>query len=236
MSSEAWTEPGRDQPGQVDRGALADVEPVRLVRGVQRRHDEAGGDDDEHEPRGPEELGEVEPDSPAVDAVAEPAGDRDAEDRAEPRLTGVAAAVEGGEQEHRRLEALPEDGQEGHGDECVPRARFERRVGGTLELLLEVAGVPAHPDDHVGHHRHRDRTDDRLEPLLLLLGQVGRQHVQADSHAQADESGDTDAEPDQAQQIAAPALVEERGDDADDESRFEALTQPDDERWQHHGP
>ena len=29
--------------------------------------------------------------------------------------------------------------------------------------------MPAHPQDHVGHHHHRDGADDGLDTLLLLL-------------------------------------------------------------------
>ena len=40
------------------------------------------------------------------------------------------------------------------------------------EVALEVGGVAAHPDDHPGDHPDRDQGDDRLELLLLPLGQV----------------------------------------------------------------
>ena len=49
-----------DEPRQVERLALAEVDPAGLVAGVHGEGDEARGHEDEHEARRLEEPGQVE--------------------------------------------------------------------------------------------------------------------------------------------------------------------------------
>ena len=67
---------------------------------------------------------------------------------------------------------------------CGQRAR-----GLVLELALEVAGVLGHPDDHVGDHRDGDEGDDRLEALLLALGELVVDDPQHDGDRDAQRDG-----------------------------------------------
>jgi len=93
--------------------------------------------------------------------------------------------------------------------------------------------VLPHEDDHVGDHADGEGTDDGLEPLLLPLGQVRRDHLQRDGHADADRDRRGGADPDLAQRVLPALLAQEGGDDPHDEGRFESFAQPDHERGQH---
>ena len=57
---------------------------------------------------------------------------------------------------------------------------------------LKLMCVTAHPDDHVGHRGGRNEGDQRLELLLLLLGQVLVEHLQRQTEADAEEHGHAD--------------------------------------------
>ena len=90
-----------------------------------------------------------------------------------------------------------------------------------------------HPDDHVGDHRDGHQGDDRLEALLLALGQLVVDEAQDHGNGHAERDGQADAHPHRAQGIRAPLALEEGGDDAHDERGLEALAQGDHERRQH---
>jgi hypothetical protein len=92
--------------------------------------------------------------------------------------------------------------------------------------------VAPHPQHHVGDHHHGDGPDDGLEPLLLLLGQLGRDDVERHPDGDADGHGDRNSHEDLAQRIAAALLTEERCHDAHDDRRLHALSQSDHERRQ----
>ena len=175
---------------------------------------------------------EVQPQGPAVDAEAEADGDGEAEHHPETRRPRVARIVERGEQEDRRLEALAQHGQEGHGHERHRRALGQSARGVLLQLPLEVAGVLGHPDDHVGDHPDRDERHDRLQALLLAVGELVVDDPQHDRHGKAQHHGQADAEPHRAQRVRASLAAQEGGDDADDERGLEALAQRDHERRQ----
>ncbi len=65
-----------------------------------------------------------------------------------------------------------------------------------FEVVLEVPGVPAHPQDHVGDHDDGDEADHRLEPFLLPLGQIVGDDLEGHADADADHDGDGNADPD----------------------------------------
>ena len=168
-------------------------------------------------------------DAALVDAVAEDDREQDAEDGAEPTRRGVAAGVERGQEEHDRLEAFAKHGEKGHHHQGLGRALGQGRPGLLLQIALEIAGVPAHPQDHVGDHRHGDGADDGLEPLLLALGQVLRDELEQHADGHADGHRDRHADPDLPQSIAPALLAEEGRHDAHDQGRFHALSEPNDE-------
>ena len=93
--------------------------------------------------------------------------------------------------------------------------------------------MAAHPDDHERDHRHRDRGDDRLEPLLLSLRQLPVENLQADGDAGAEQRRPRPPRPTSPQGVASALLAQERGDDADDQGRLDALAQADHKCWQH---
>ena len=103
----------------------------------------------------------------------------------------------------------------------------------SLQIALQVGRVTAHPDDHPGDHPDGRQRDHRLELLLLALGQVLLRHVEGVGDPAADDDRPDDPEPHPPQGVAPTLLAEERGDDADDQGRLEALPQTDDERGKH---
>ena len=227
---------GTDQPGEVGHPGLTDVEPPGLVGGVERRHDEPGRDHHEHQPGDAEEAGEVEVHAAPVDEQADDHGRGEAEQRADAAEERSGAVLEGGEEEHRGLEPLAQHGQERHQHQRLGGPARERVGRGVLEVPLEVAGVLPHPHDHVGHHSHRDETDDRLEALLLPLGQVLGDDLEGHADGQADRHCGTHAHPDLAERLAPALLREERRHDADDEGRLQPLAEADDEGGEHVAP
>ena len=72
-----------DDGAEVERLRLAADDPARLGRRVQRRGDEAGGHEHEHDARDAEEAREVQAHAAAVDPEAERDGDDQAEHDAE---------------------------------------------------------------------------------------------------------------------------------------------------------
>jgi hypothetical protein len=93
--------------------------------------------------------------------------------------------------------------------------------------------VLAHPEDHEADHHDRHRGDDRLEPFLPGLRELPVEYLQADCCARAECDRDRDAEPHQAQRVGAPLLLQEGGDDPDDERRLDAFAEADHERCDH---
>ena len=78
-----------------------------------------------------------------------------------------------------------------------------------------------HPDDHVGDHPDGDQSDDRLEALLLAVGQLVVDDAQDDRDREAQHDGQRDAGPHRAQPVRSALPPQERGDDADDERGLE---------------
>jgi hypothetical protein len=85
---------GPNYCAQVQRRLLADVEPPGFVRGTQRVHDQAAGDQHEDQAGGPEEPRQIQPHPAAVDAVPEGDCRHDAQERAEPSQRPARALVE----------------------------------------------------------------------------------------------------------------------------------------------
>jgi len=224
---------GPNHCAQVQRGLLAEVEPPGFVRGTQRVHDQAAGDQHEDQAGGPEEPRQIQPHPAAVDAVPEGDCHHDAQERAEPSQRPARALVERREQEHHGLEALTHDGQERHCHQGKTRADRERRRRRALQLTLQIARVPFHPNDHVGHHQNCNGADDALQTLLLTLRQVLRDHPKQDAHSRAQQHTRAHADEHPTQYVAAALLDQERGDDADDERRLEAFPQADHEGREH---
>ena len=135
--------------------------------------------------------------------------------------------LRGRQQEHRGLEALFEDGEKGHGNQRQRSPAVKRLLGFVLEFALEPSGVAVHPDDHGSHKHHGDGVDDGLHHLLLRLRQSRREQVQADAHPDTDQHGQANTGKHRTGRLAVS--LEEGADDADDERRLQAFTQPDEE-------
>ncbi len=96
--------------------------------------------------------------------------------------------------------------------------------------------MAAHPEDHEGDHHDRDRGDDRLEPFLLLLRQLTVEDLQSDGDPGAERHGGGDTDPHQPKRIVPALLPQERGDDADDQGRFDPFAEADYEGREHRSP
>ncbi len=217
------------EPAQVDRLRLHAVDPAGLVGRVGGRGQEPGGDQDQDETGHTEEPGQVDPHAAEVDEQAERDRCDQPDHGARAGRGRVGGVLERGEHEHRRLEALSQDGEESHSDKSCSRARHERLGHMAFELSPKTPRVPAHPDDHVGDHRDGDQADDRLQPLLLALRQVLSDQPERHRDGDADGDGQADAEPHRAERIAPALLHQECRDDPDDQRGFDALAQGDDE-------
>ena len=179
-----------DEPAQAHRFGLEAVDPARLVGGVGGGRQQAGGDEDQHQPGDLEELREVDVDAAAVEADADQHRGEQAEDRARAGGGRVGRVLEGGEEEDRGLEALAQHREEGHPDQRHRRAAGQRARRLALEFGLDRPRVAGHPDDHVADRRHRDQADDRLQPLLLFLRQFFADDVEADADRGAEDDRD----------------------------------------------
>ena len=93
VMSDARIEPGLDDGAEVQRLRLAAGDPAGLGRGVQRRGDEPGGDDHQHDPGDAEEARQVEVHAAAVDHVPEDDRHRDPEHHAEAGRRGVVVSL-----------------------------------------------------------------------------------------------------------------------------------------------
>jgi hypothetical protein len=184
----------------------------------------------------PEEPRQIQPHPAAVDAVPEGDCRHDAQERAEPSQRSARALVERREQEHHGLEALAHDGQKRHRHQGETRADRERRRRRALQLTLQIARVPFHPNDHVGHHQDRNGADDALQTLLLTLRQVLRDHPKQDADSRAQQHTRAHADEHPTEYVAAALFDQERGDDADDERRLEAFPQADHKGREHDRP
>ena len=170
----------------------------------------------------------------AVDRDADRDGADDPEQRAQAGRRRVRRALEGGQQEDDGLEALADDGEEGHADERAGRPGRERALGARSQVLADRARVLAHPDDHERDRADGEQRDDRLQALLLALRQVLVDELERDAGGDADADRRGDADPHPLHRIApAGVLAQERGDDPDDERRFDAFAETDHERRQH---
>ena len=157
---------GHDEPGEVDGLVLEAGQPAGLPGGVGGAREQAGGDEDEHDRGELEELGEVEVNAAAVDAVADQGGAEHAEHGADAGAGRVGRALEDGEQEDDGLDALAEHREEGHADQRDRRALGQRVGGGCLQVALQVPRVAPHPEDHEGDDadRHQARSRSPASP------------------------------------------------------------------------
>jgi hypothetical protein len=151
----------------------------------------------------------------------------------DPGGRGVGRVLEGGEQEDRGLKALAQDREEGHRDQRHRRTGRQRRCRLSFQRRLDPARVAAHPDDHVGDGADRDQPDHRLQPLLLALGQILADDVEDHGDGGAEDDPDRHPDPHLPHRIVPPLLDQEGGDDADDQRGLDALSQSDDEGWDH---
>ncbi len=117
--SSAGDAAGNDEPLEVHCLRLKARRASRLVRGVERAGDEPGCDEHEHRRRHAEEARQVDLHAAAVDAPCRAPATRTPSAAPPPAAVGLRR-VERGEQEHRRLEALADDGEERHRDERQP--------------------------------------------------------------------------------------------------------------------
>ena len=205
MRIDARIDPGSTSHVRSTASPCRLADPAGLVARVQRRDEEPAGDEHEHDAREAEEANEVDLHAAAVDPEPERDRDDDAEDRAAAGHRRARRLLERGGEEHGRLEALADHGEERHADERAAGAARERARDRLLQIAAQVAGVAAHPDDHVGHRCRGDERDQRLELLLLALGEVLVEHLERDSEADAEEDRDADAGPHRAQRIPRPA-------------------------------
>ena len=102
-----------------------------------------------------------------------------------------------------------------------------------LERRLDAARVAAHPDDHVGDRGDRDQADHRLQPLLLLLGQLLRRPRRGRRRRRCRARSRSRRRPTSGASRPASLLDQEGGDDADDQRGLDALSQGDDESRDH---
>jgi hypothetical protein len=96
-----------------------------------------------------------------------------------------------------------------------------------------VAGLPAHPEGHVGEHGDRDEADDRLHHLLRPVIELARGESEGHPDHRAEEDPPRDAYPHRGQQVLTSRLHEICADDADDQRGLEPLPDHDEQRCQH---
>ena len=65
------------------------------------------------------------------------------------------------------------------------------------------------------------------------MRQLPAEELEPEPDEKAEPDGERDSGPDPAEHVAASLLAEERGDDADDQGRLDALAQADHERGDH---
>ena len=146
-----------DQPGQVEQLCLAEVDPAAFVGGVHGGHDQSGGDDHQDDAGHPEEPGQVDPHPAPVDAVAQARPPRGCRAGRPPRWR-VDGRWRGRRRAGRPTVSKPSRSTARNAMMTSARAepRGQRRCGGRAPGPLQIPGVAAHPDDHVGHHHDRD--------------------------------------------------------------------------------
>jgi hypothetical protein len=114
----------RHPGGRVEDLPLADQHPAGLVRGPQGARHQPGGDEHEEDAGDAEEPAEVDADTAGVDGDAHADSAQDAGDGSgQGEHAASARRLHGREQEHRGLESLLEDREEGH------RGEGERAAG-----------------------------------------------------------------------------------------------------------
>ena len=184
--------PGRDQPAQVERLRLQDVDPAGLMRRVDRAREQPGGHEHQHEAREPEEAGQVDPDAALVDR--EPQADRhgDPECRARPGGRRVLGVAEDRQQEDRGLEPFAQDREERHTHEGPRRPQDQGVLGTRLERPFSSREWRFIHTTMYVTPADREQREDRLEPFLLLVGErlVDRLEDHGDGQAQPDREGD----------------------------------------------
>ena len=198
---------------------------------AQGRDDEAGGDEDEKGAGHPEEAAEIDAHAAGINAPADQRGRDEADDGAEGREARGIGRRKGGEQEDTGLETLPQDGEKGHGGKGKAARPPQCVCGLGLELALHVPRMGVHPQDHAGDEDHGERADQAFQPLLLGLWQ--RLFEARETHPDGDRQGDGegDAHPHRLQIMAV--LLQKGRDDPDDQSRFQAFAQANDQGCQH---
>ena len=128
VTMEESTVPGGVRRGPVELRRLGEDEPPRRVGGLDRGHGEASRAEDEDEGGGPEEPGDVRcrpprtTPTPTMTATSTPAPAPDGPEERSARL-----GADEGEDEHRDLEALSKDGEEGHGGQGPGPSSLARR-------------------------------------------------------------------------------------------------------------
>ena len=194
--------------------------------------EESGRDEDEDEAGNTEEAGHVDAQSATEDPVAQ--GDATATPRTAPRpvTSGVvepwnAASMKTAVSSPSRSTARNAMATRAHAEPVIKAC-----AASSSSVRLELARVPAHPDDHVGDAGHGHESQDPLHDLALLEGQRLPNEVQANGCRRADGHGQQDAKPHVSKRACLAPLSKERGNDPDDQRCFQAFAQADDERWQ----
>ena len=169
---------------------------------------------------------------PAVDQVRDRDGGEDAEHRADGGDPGVPARIDRRPDEQGRLDALAADAEESEDDDPGCRTD-EGDVELGLQVVLEPAGVVAHPEDHPGDERDGEDRQRAAEDLLGLEAQSVRAPGEDRADAERERNRDADADPESREHVAPPELLQVGHEDADDEAGFEAFTQADEKVCEH---
>jgi hypothetical protein len=144
----------------------------------------------------------------------------------------AAGRLDRAPQEHRRLQPLAADGQEG-GEGERARAEGERRVQPVVQLEPEGAGGPPHPEHHPGHEADGDDREQAGEQLLGREGERGGGELEGGPDGQAERDRGRHPQPHRAEAVAVAGLDQVGDQDADDQGGLQALAQPD-EVVRHH--
>ena len=143
-------------------------------------------------------------------------------------VVALAGGLGRGVEEDRGLEPLAADAEERRRGR-PPRADVERLVEAALELARRWSRAAVRIQNTMPVTKPTAMIDgDPADELLLLEGQlagaVGEQRRRGRPRAT---TAAADPEPDVLQRVPPVRLDEERGEDDDDECRFEAFAQPD---------
>ena len=236
VSSADVHEPGHDQPREVERLALAGVQPAGLVRGVQRARDQAGGDEHEHEPGDPEEARQVEPHAAAVDPRR----------RSRPRTRGRAArrapAVSGSSafwNTASRNTTVSRPSRMTAKNAIATSARAEPLASAPRALVAQLRRTAPRAWRRI-HTIMKVTIPIAATPMTVSRPSCWRCGSSSSSSSQQPtptatqmRDGRGDADPHRAQRVAPPLLAQEAGDDADDQRGLDPFAEADHEAGQH---